>query len=66
MAKKIPSDCMPRCEDCAASEFEPGEVMGECHLLPMDWVPMGEDHVRPMWKAAIVGGWCMHFKRKVH
>lgn len=62
---KIPKDCMPRCENCKAAEFEPGEEVGECHLLPMDWVVVQEQPVL-MWKGCERGGWCRHFERKTH
>lgn len=63
---KIPKDCMPKCEGCNAGVFEPGDEVGECHLLPMQWVTLGEQNAVPMWAPARRDGWCRHFERKVH
>lgn len=62
---EVPGDCMPKCENCNASEFESGEDVGECHLLPMDWVVVEEQPVL-MWKGCERSGWCRHFERKTH
>jgi hypothetical protein len=65
MAKKLPDDCMPRCENCNAAEFEPGADVGECRLLPMDWVVVSDTPVA-MWKPCYRDGYCRHFMRKSH
>jgi hypothetical protein len=64
--KKLPDDCMPRCENCNAGCFEKGEEQGECRLLPMDWVSDGDGGVVAAWKPAYREGWCRHFMRQVH
>lgn len=63
---KIPKDCMPSCENCNAAEFEQGADVGECHLLPMDWIPIGDGDAIAKWKPCFPGGWCRHFERKSH
>ena len=63
--KKVPDELLPHCEDCKMGEFKHGENLGECHLLPMDWV--GTDSgPTPMWKPACRDGYCRSFDRKVH
>lgn len=68
MPKKptIPDDCMPRCENCCAGDFDKGERQGECHLLPMQWTYAGDGDIVARWNPAVRDGWCMHFKRKSH
>lgn len=64
--KRIPDDCMPKCENCNAGVFADGEVTGECHLLPMDWVYAGDGDIVARWKPCARQGWCRHFERKTH
>jgi hypothetical protein len=66
--KKIPiqSVDMPRCEHCNAAEFKPGADHGECHLLPMEWVYIGEGETVARYRGCVPDGWCRHFERKVH
>lgn len=68
MARKkpeLPADCMPNCENCNAGRFNTGEEVGECRLLPMDWIVIA-DEPTPMWKPCYREGWCRHFERKTH
>lgn len=62
---KVSDDQLPHCEHCKCGEFKPGESIGECHLLPMDWVVIDAGPI-PMWKPAQRNGYCKHFDRKVH
>jgi hypothetical protein len=61
----IPDDCMPNCETCNAGVFDRESDVGECHLLPMDWVVVEGDPVL-MWKGCYRDGWCRHFERRAH
>lgn len=63
MAKKLPGDCMPKCGDCNAGQFQKGSDVGECRLLPMDWVVIADSPVL-MWKGCYRDGWCRHFERR--
>jgi hypothetical protein len=63
---EVPDDCMPKCENCNAGVFQKGEDIGECHLLPMDWIPIGDGDALAKYKPAMRGGWCRHFDRKVN
>jgi hypothetical protein len=56
---------MPKCATCNAGVFESGSDVGECRLLPMDWVPVEGNPVL-MWKGCYRDGWCRHFERKAH
>lgn len=62
---ELPDDCMPRCETCAAGQFEPGEDMGDCHLFPMKWHIVSDDFVAAH-DPAERSGYCLHYKRKVN
>lgn len=67
----LPEDCIPKCSTCNASEFKDpknDEEIGECHLLPMDWVVVVErdDQPVPMWKPCVKTGWCRHYQRKTN
>lgn len=64
--KQAPAnDQLPRCADCKLGEFDAGESIGDCHLLPMDWVPT-DAGLMAMWKPAQADGYCRYFERKTH
>lgn len=68
MTKKksdVSEDCMPKCENCNAGNFETNDDLGECHLLPMEWVVIS-DSPTAMWSPCFRGGYCRHFERKTH
>lgn len=64
--QKTADDQLPHCSDCKLAEFKADEEIGECHLLPMDWVPVEGEGPVAMWKPAHKDGYCRYFERKVH
>jgi hypothetical protein len=60
-AKKPNPGDVPRCADCNAGVFKPGEQEGECRLLPMQWIAI-EDGLVARYHGAVRHGWCRHFQ----
>jgi hypothetical protein len=62
MVKKKPNPGdVPRCDQCNAGKFKPGEHEGECRLLPMQWIPFDGDLIA-RYNGAVRTGWCRHFQ----
>lgn len=63
MSKKIPDDCMPRCENCSFYVAEKNNSVGECHRYPPKLMP--EDNDMAIFAFPITGEdeWCGEFVR---
>ena len=63
--KKLPDDCMPRCQSCAFFQADPKAEYGACHRLPPVIVVDGDGYG---FTFALVefDDWCGEFKRQVN
>lgn len=63
MSKKIPDDCMPRCDRCAFYVAEKKDEVGECHRYPPTLLPEDSDVAIFTFPITAEDEWCGEFVR---